>query len=106
MNEKSKLSPMMQQYMAMKEQYKDTLLFFRLGDFYEMFFDDAILVSRELELTLTGRDCGMQERASGKGLQGGNLRAADRSRIIQGAGGSRRGADHYARHGDRVLHTG
>ena len=63
MNEKSKLSPMMQQYMAMKEQYKDTLLFFRLGDFYEMFFDDAILVSRELELTLTGRDCGMQERA-------------------------------------------
>ena len=63
MNEKSKLSPMMQQYMAMKEQYKDTLLFFRLGDFYEMFFDDAVLASKELELTLTGRDCGMQERA-------------------------------------------
>ncbi len=62
-NEKSKLSPMMQQYMAMKEQYKDTLLFFRLGDFYEMFFDDAVLASKELELTLTGRDCGMQERA-------------------------------------------
>jgi len=62
-SEKSKLSPMMQQYMQMKEQYKDTLLFFRLGDFYEMFFDDAILVSRELELTLTGRDCGMAERA-------------------------------------------
>ncbi len=61
-NEKSKLSPMMQQYMAMKEQYKDTLLFFRLGDFYEMFFDDAVLASKELELTLTGRDCGMQER--------------------------------------------
>ena len=54
---------MMQQYLELKEQYKDCLLFFRLGDFYEMFFDDAILVSRELELTLTGRDCGLAERA-------------------------------------------
>lgn len=60
---KVKLSPMMQQYMQLKEQYPDVLLFFRLGDFYEMFFDDATLVSRELELTLTGRDCGMKERA-------------------------------------------
>ncbi|MDD4797153.1 MAG: DNA mismatch repair protein MutS, partial [Eubacteriales bacterium] len=60
---KPKLSPMMQQYMSLKEQYPDVLLFFRLGDFYEMFFDDAVLVSRELELTLTGRDCGMQQRA-------------------------------------------
>ncbi|MDD3243642.1 MAG: DNA mismatch repair protein MutS [Eubacteriales bacterium] len=59
----AKLSPMMQQYMQLKEQYKDVLLFFRLGDFYEMFFDDAILASRELELTLTGRDCGLAERA-------------------------------------------
>ena len=59
----AKLSPMMAQYMQLKEQYKDTLLFFRLGDFYEMFFDDAVLASRELELTLTGRDCGLQERA-------------------------------------------
>ncbi|MEG1965338.1 MAG: DNA mismatch repair protein MutS, partial [Oscillospiraceae bacterium] len=57
------LSPMMQQYMAVKEQHKDHIIFFRLGDFYEMFFDDAILAAKELELTLTGRDCGMKERA-------------------------------------------
>lgn len=57
------LSPMMQQYLAIKEQHKDQILFFRLGDFYEMFFDDAKLASRELELTLTGRDCGLEERA-------------------------------------------
>ena len=57
------LSPMMEQYFEMKKQYPDTILFFRLGDFYEMFYDDAKLVSRELELTLTGRDCGQAERA-------------------------------------------
>ena len=57
------LSPMMQQYLNLKEQYKDSLLFFRLGDFYEMFFEDAQTASRELELTLTGRDCGLSERA-------------------------------------------
>ena len=56
-------SPMMQSYLATKEQYKDCILFYRLGDFYEMFFDDAIKVSRELELTLTGKECGMEERA-------------------------------------------
>ena len=54
---------MMQQYMEIKEQNKDCILFFRLGDFYEMFFDDAITVSRELELTLTGKNCGLEERA-------------------------------------------
>lgn len=54
---------MMKQYFEIKEQYKDAILFFRLGDFYEMFFDDAILASKELELTLTGRDCGQEERA-------------------------------------------
>ena len=59
----NKLSPMMQQYLAIKEKYQDCILFFRLGDFYEMFFDDAKLVSRELELTLTGRNCGLEERA-------------------------------------------
>ncbi len=53
-----KLSPMMRQYMEIKEEYKDCILFFRLGDFYEMFFEDAKLVSRELELTLTGRIAG------------------------------------------------
>ena len=58
-----KLSPMMRQYMDIKENYKDCILFFRLGDFYEMFFDDAVLASRELELTLTGKNCGMEERA-------------------------------------------
>lgn len=57
------LSPMMQQYFEIKNQHPDKILFFRLGDFYEMFYDDAILASRELELTLTGRDCGQAERA-------------------------------------------
>ena len=57
------LSPMMRQYVEMKEKNPGTILFFRLGDFYEMFFDDAKLVSRELDLTLTGRDCGQEERA-------------------------------------------
>ena len=59
----AQLSPMMQKYLETKEEYKDCVLFYRLGDFYEMFFDDAINVSRELELTLTGRDCGLDERA-------------------------------------------
>lgn len=56
-------SPMMQQYMDIKNEYKDCILFFRLGDFYEMFFDDALTVSKELELTLTGRECGQKDRA-------------------------------------------
>ena len=56
-------SPMMQRYLETKEEYKDCILFYRLGDFYEMFFDDAITASRELELTLTGKDCGQEERA-------------------------------------------
>lgn len=59
----AQLTPMMQQYMEIKEQHKDKIIFFRLGDFYEMFFDDALTASRELEITLTGRDCGMEERA-------------------------------------------
>ena len=57
------LSPMMVQYKKIKENYPDTILMFRLGDFYEMFFDDAITASRELDLTLTGRNCGLSERA-------------------------------------------
>lgn len=57
------LTPMMQQYMETKAQYKDCILFYRLGDFYEMFFEDAILVSKELEITLTGKSCGLEERA-------------------------------------------
>ena len=59
----AELTPMMQQYFEIKKQYPGCILFYRLGDFYEMFFDDAKLVSRELELTLTGRDCGQEERA-------------------------------------------
>ncbi len=59
----AELSPMMQQYLKIKEENQDAILFFRLGDFYEMFFDDAKLASKELELTLTGRDCGLKERA-------------------------------------------
>ena len=61
--DKSRLSPMMQQYFEVKDKYKDCILFFRLGDFYEMFFDDALLASKILELTLTGRDCGLDEKA-------------------------------------------
>ena len=57
------LSPLMVQYLEVKEKNKDTLIFFRVGDFYEMFFDDAKLVSQELELTLTGKECGLEERA-------------------------------------------
>ena len=60
---KEDLSPMMQNYIETKEQYKDCILFYRLGDFYEMFFDDAITASRELEITLTGKACGLEERA-------------------------------------------
>ncbi len=57
------LSPMMKQYFGVKSKYENYVLFYRLGDFYEMFFDDALVVSKELELTLTGRDCGLSERA-------------------------------------------
>ncbi len=87
----AELTPMMRQYLALKEENPDALLFFRLGDFYEMFFEDAITASRELETTLTGRDCGLPERApmcgvpwhaagglygasGGQGLQGGHRR--------------------------------
>lgn len=59
----SRLSPMMQHYMETKREYPDCILFYRLGDFYEMFFEDALTVSRELEITLTGKDCGLEERA-------------------------------------------
>ena len=59
----AEMTPMMRQYLEIKKQYPDAILFFRLGDFYEMFFDDAKLVSKELELTLTGRSCGLEERA-------------------------------------------
>ena len=59
----AQLTPMMQQYMEVKQQHPEAIVFYRLGDFYEMFFDDALLASRELELTLTGRDCGLPERA-------------------------------------------
>ena len=59
----NKFSPMMQHYISTRRKYPDSILFYRLGDFYEMFFDDALRVSRELELTLTGKDCGQEERA-------------------------------------------
>jgi len=60
--DRAKLSPMMQQYLDIKDKYSDTIIFFRLGDFYEMFFEDAVICSRELELTLTGRSAGLEER--------------------------------------------
>ena len=59
----AELTPMMKQYMETKSQYQDCILFYRLGDFYEMFFDDALTASRELEITLTGKNCGQEERA-------------------------------------------
>lgn len=62
------ITPMMQMYLETKEKYSDCILFYRLGDFYEMFFDDAITCSRELELTLTGKDCGLEERAPMAGI--------------------------------------
>ena len=57
------LTPMMRQYMDIKNKYEDCILFYRLGDFYEMFFEDAKTASRELELVLTGRECGLEEKA-------------------------------------------
>ena len=68
MAETAEYSPMMQRYLETKEKYKDCILFYRLGDFYEMFFDDAIIASRELEITLTGKDCGQAERAPMAGV--------------------------------------
>jgi len=78
----AELTPMMRQYLDIKEKNKDSILFFRLGDFYEMFFDDAILMSKELELTLTGKDCGLEERAPMCGIP---FHAADTyiSRLIK-----------------------
>ena len=61
--ERDSLTPMMSQYLLTKEQYGDCILFYRLGDFYEMFFEDAIVASRELEIALTGKSCGLEERA-------------------------------------------
>ena len=62
-NKKNSVTPMMAKYLETKEQYKDCILFYRLGDFYEMFFDDALTASKALEITLTGKDCGLEERA-------------------------------------------
>ena len=61
--DRSKLTPMMKQYFDTKEKYPDCILFFRLGDFYEMFFEDAIVASKVLEIALTGKACGLEERA-------------------------------------------
>ena len=60
--DRNKLSPMMTHYIELKDKYPDTIIFYRLGDFYEMFFEDAELISHELELTLTGRNAGLEER--------------------------------------------
>ncbi len=61
--DRSKVSAMMRQYLDIKDKYQDCILFFRVGDFYEMFFDDAIKASKSIELTLTGKECGLEERA-------------------------------------------
>ena len=60
--DRSKITPMMRQYLSIKDKNPDLIILFRLGDFYEVFFEDAILVSRELELTLTGKNAGLEER--------------------------------------------
>ena len=62
-NKKNSVTPMMAKYLETKEQYKDCILFYRLGDFYEMFFDDALEASKVMEITLTGKSCGLEERA-------------------------------------------
>ena len=72
--DRTKLSPMMAQYMEIKDQYKEELVFYRLGDFYEMFFDDALIASRELELTLTGRVAGLEERVPMCGIPHNNVK--------------------------------
>ncbi len=59
----AKLTPMMEQYFQIKNKYKDCILFYRLGDFYEMFYEDALTASRELEITLTGKNCGQERKA-------------------------------------------
>ena len=66
-------SPMMQHYLATKAEYKDCILFYRLGDFYEMFYEDALTASRELEITLTGKNCGQEEKAPMPSLPGHNF---------------------------------
>lgn len=72
--DRSKLSPMMAQYMEIKDEYPEELVFYRLGDFYEMFFDDALIASRELELTLTGRVAGLEERVPMCGVPHNNVK--------------------------------
>ena len=73
--DRNKLSPMMQQYMDIKDKYPEELVFYRLGDFYEMFFDDALIASRELELTLTGRVAGLEERVPMCGVPHNNVKS-------------------------------
>ena len=73
--DRNKLSPMMQQYMEIKDKYPEELVFYRLGDFYEMFFDDALIASRELELTLTGRIAGLEERVPMCGVPHNNVKS-------------------------------
>ena len=72
--DREKLSPMMAQYMEIKDNYPDELIFYRLGDFYELFFDDALTASRELELTLTGRVAGLDERVPMCGVPHNNVK--------------------------------
>ena len=103
MNEKPN-TPMMKQYFEIKEQYPDCVLFYRLGDFYEMFFDDAVFASKELEIALTGRDCGMQERAPMCGVP---FHSADLyiNKLISRAceAGSNKG--HYSRYEHKCRYT-
>ena len=73
--DRNKLSPMMQQYMDIKDKYPEELVFYRLGDFYEMFFDDALIASRELELTLTGRVAGLEKRVPMCGVPHNNVKS-------------------------------
>src|SRR6266700_3749406 len=115
--ESTKVTPMMQQYLQIKERYRDAILFFRLGDFYEMFFEDAQTASKILDIALTSRNknedasvplCGVPYHSAGNGYGGGSLRCAGKQfpgfhverRWRLRAGGNR----HY--HGRISLHPG
>ena len=87
MSERVKIyTPMIEQYLDIKEENKDTILFYRVGDFYEMFFDDALVASKELEITLTGKNCGLEERAPMCGVPLKNICMAPDKKFTSNAG--------------------
>ena len=100
----AELSPMMQQYLEIKKQHKDEILFYRIGDFYEMFFEDALTASKELDLTLTGKQCGLEERAPMCGVPFHSYEGYV-ARLIQRAGQARHHPRGHPRHGHREQYA-